>query len=239
LRKDHRPYWVKQLSLKFQKFYVNRFLRPQFESLGRGCFIIKPWNVEIFGEPVRIGDYATLIGTPDRKIRFSVWPESPGKGSIRIGNYCLICPGVRISSANEIVIDESCMIASNAYITDSDWHDIYDRISIGKSTRVVLGKNVWIGDSAIICKGVTIGQNSVIGAGSVVVDTVPANTVAAGNPARPVKSLDSGRTLKTRAQWYADSDELFEQLAIWDRAMLRGNTIPGWLRSIFFPAKGD
>ncbi len=239
LRKDHRPYWVKQLYLKFQKFYANRFLRPQLESLGKGFFIIKPWNVEIFGAPVHIGDYVMIIGAPDRRIRFSVWPESPGKGGIRIGNYCLICPGVRISSACEITIQESCMIASNAYITDSDWHDIYNRISIGKSAPIVLEKNVWIGDSAIICKGVTIGQNSIIGAGSVVVNAVPENTIAAGNPARVVKSLDPGKMFKTRAQWYADPGRLFAQLDLWDRAMLRGNTIPGWIRSILFPAKGD
>jgi maltose O-acetyltransferase len=47
---------------------------------------------------------------------------------------------------------------------------------------VVIGKNVWIGGGAIICPGVTIGDNTTIGAGSVAVRDIPANVVAAGNP---------------------------------------------------------
>jgi len=239
LRKDHRPYFVKQAYLKFQKFYVDHFLRPQLESLGKGFVFIKPWDVEIFGSPVRIGDCATVVATSDRKIRLSVWPDGQGKGRIQIGSYCLICPGVRISSASEIIIGDSCMFASNAYITDSDWHDVYDRISTGKSAPVKLEENVWIGDSAIICKGVTVGENSIIGAGAVVVNSVPPNTIAAGNPARVLKFLDPKEQITTRSKWYADPAGLFEQLDQWDRAVLRGNTILGWLRYLLFPARGD
>ena len=239
MRKDHRPYLVKKAYLKFQQFYAGHFLRPQLESLGTGFYIIKPWHVEIFGSPVQIGDYATVIATPDRKIRFSVWPDENGKGRIKIGDYCLICPGVRISSAADILIGNNCMIASNAYITDSDWHDIYHRTAAGKSAPVELADNVWIGDSAIICKGVFIGENSIVGAGAVVVDPVPANTIAAGNPAHAVKSLDPRERITMREQWYADPSGLFEQLDLWDRAMLKGNTIPGWFRSVLFPTKGD
>jgi acetyltransferase-like isoleucine patch superfamily enzyme len=239
LRKDHRPHFVKKAYLGFQKFYADHFFRPQLESLGKGGFIIKPWHVEIFGSPVQIGDYAAVIATSDRKIRLSVWPAAPGEGSIRIGDYVLICPGVRIGSAAEIVIGDGCMLASNSYITDSDWHDVYDRNSIGKSAPVVLEENVWIGDSAIVCKGVTIGKNSIVGAGAVVVRSVPADTVVAGNPARMVKSLDPGQPTVTRADWYADPEGLYEQLDLWDRAMLRENTVLGWFRSVVFPKKGD
>ena len=239
MRKDHRPRFVKMAYLKFQTLYAEHFLRPQLESLGKGGFIIKPWHVEIFGSPVRIGDYASVIATPDRKIRLSVWPTIPGRGSIQIGNYGLICPGVRIGSAAEIIVGDSCMLASNAYLTDSDWHDIYDRNAIGKSAPVVLEKNVWIGDSAIVCKGVTIGENSIVGAGAVVVRSVPANTIVAGNPARVVKSLDPGVPIVTRAEWYSDPAGLCEQLDLWDRAMLQDNTVLGWFRSLLFPEKGD
>ena len=108
-------------------------------------------------------------------------------GRIQIGDYCLICPGVRIGAAEAIVIEDNCMIASNAYIADADWHDVYNRISAGRAAPVHIGKNAWIGDSAIVCKGVTIGENSIIGAGSVVTGAIPANTIAAGNPARSSK----------------------------------------------------
>ena len=53
----------------------------------------------------------------------------------------------------------------------------------------MLGKNVWIGAAAILLPGVTVGDNSVIGAGAVVTRDVPANTVVAGNPARVIRKL--------------------------------------------------
>ncbi|MBW1841847.1 MAG: hypothetical protein JRI75_08650 [Deltaproteobacteria bacterium] len=131
------------------------------------------------------------------------------------------------------------MIASNTYITDGDWHDIYDRISIGKTAPVTIDDNVWIGDSVIICKGVSIGKNSVIGAGAVVVNAIPPNVVAAGNPARVVKHLDTEVQRRKREDWYADPERLFEELEVWDRELLKGNTLLGWVRSLLSPNKKD
>ena len=237
--KDHRPYLIKKGFLNLSRFYARRFLHPQFDALGKGCVFLGPWHVEIFGGPVELGNYAFVVATSDNKVRLSVWPRQKDEGAIRLGDYCLICPGVRISSALEILVGDSCMVASNAYITDSDWHDIYNRIAPGKAAPVKIENNVWIGDSAIICKGVTIGENSIVGAGAVVVHSIPANSIAAGNPARVVKTLDPNQAFTTRAQWYADPAKLFEEFDQWDRALLQGNTVRGWLRSIFLPEKGD
>ena len=94
-------------------------------------------------------------------------------------------------AADQITIGDACMFAHGAYISDADWHGIYDRSEpVGKTKPVVLKDNVWIGDSAIVCKGVTIGENSIIGAGAVVTKDVPPNCVFAGNPAKLVKVLD-------------------------------------------------
>jgi len=239
LRKDHRPYFAKRAYLKFQQFYVRRFLKPQFESLGKGCFFVKPWHVELFGSPIILGNYATVFASADKKVRLSIWSEKKNQGRIRIGDFCLISPSVRISSASEIIIGDACMIASHAYITDADWHGIYDRVSTGKKAPVNIGGNVWIGDSAIICKGVSIGENSIVGAGAVVVDDVPPNTVAAGNPAKVVKTLDPEKRITTRAHWYSDPARLVEEFDEWDRALLEGNTIQGWLRSVLMRNRKD
>lgn len=239
MRKDHRPYFIKRAFLQLQEFYVRRFLRPQFESVGKGFSFINPWHVEVFGSPVTLGDYVTVIASADKKVRFSIWAEKKGEGRIHIGDYALILPGVRISSASEIIVGSSSMIASHTYITDGDWHGIYDRVSMGKTAPVVLGDNVWIGDSVIICKGVTIGNNSIVGAGAVVVNSVPPDVIAAGNPARVVKRLDPEEKIRTRAEWYSHPDTLFEDLDQWDRAMLKGNTLRGWLRSKLAPGKND
>jgi len=239
LRRDHRPYFLKKIWLQFQEFYVKHFLTPQLEHLGQGFTFMRPWHVEIFGAPITLGDYVNVVASSDKKVRLAIWAEQEGKGQISIGNYCLICPGVRIGSAHAITVGDNCMIASNAYLTDSDWHDIYNRISIGKTAPIKIENNVWIGDSAIVCKGVTIGENSIIGAGAVVVDTIPANCVAAGNPARIVKQLDVGEAFTTRAQFFSDPERLLQGFDQTDRELLRENSLLGWLRYLLFPSKED
>ena len=240
MKKDHRPYFLKHLDIKFQKWYVNHFLRPQFEYLGGIHTFMKPWYVEIFGGPVFLGECAHVIAASDKKVRLTVWPLPGNDGRIRIGDYCLICPGVRISAATEVVIGDSCMIAQGSCITDSDWHGVYDRSqSVGQTAAVRIGNNAWIGDSVIVGKGVTIGDNSIIGAGSVVTKDIPSDVIAAGNPAVVVKKLDIKRHIKTRAEWFSDPEDLARQFSEIDHEKLKGNTISGWLRSILFPSKGD
>jgi len=237
LIRDHRPYVIKRAYLKWQAFYLQHFLRPQFDFLGRSPTFMKPWHVELFGAPIRLGDCANVIAAPDGKVRLSVWSDRRGMGRIQIGDHCLICPGVRIGSACGITIGNDCMLASRAYVTDADWHDIYNRVAVGKGAPVSIADNVWIGDSAIVCKGVTIGENSVIGAGAVVTADVPANVVAAGNPARVVKHLDPRRPLVKRADWFADPVSLDRQIDQMDRDMLRRNSLLHWLRHLLFPTR--
>ena len=239
MRRDHRPYYLKKAYQKFEAFYVNHFLRPQLESLGEGFTFMRPWHVELFGAPIKLGNYVNVVASSDKMVRLAIWSEQPDKGRIQIGNYCLICPGVRIGSAHGITVGDNCMIASNVYVTDSDWHDIYNRISIGKTAPVTIENNVWIGDSAIVCKGVTIGENSIVGAAAVVVDDIPANCVAAGNPARVVKQLDAAESFTTRAQFFSEPDKLFRGFDQTDKALLRENSLLHWLRHVFFPSKTD
>lgn len=240
MRRDHRPYFVKRLDIAFQQWYAEHYLRPQFEYLGKGSLFLRPWCVEVFGWPITMGDYSNVIAAPDKRIRFTVWSNMEDAGRIEIGKYALICPGVRISSALGIFMGDSCMLAQGVYITDSDWHDVYDRsISIGKKAEVRIGNNVWIGDSVIVCKGVTMGDNSIIGAGSVVVRDVPANAVAAGNPARVVGELDAEKHIGTRAEWFVDPEKLAAQFNEIDKDILKQNTIFGWIRALLFPKKGD
>ena len=240
MRKDHRPYYLKRFYNKYQKWYAEYFLAPQFEYFGRGLVFMKPQHVEVFGGPVYLGDYSTIIATPDRKVRFAVWPVWLGKGKIEIGKCCLICSGTRIMSATSITMGDGCMTAQNVSISDADWHDIYDRsMPIGKTQAVTIGNNVWLGDSVIVGKGVTIGDNAVIGAGSIVVKDIPANAIAVGNPATVIKYLDPDKPLKTRTDWLSNPAKLASDFEIIDRALMKSNTMAGWFRSLLFPRKGD
>jgi len=239
VRKDHRPYFLRKAGLRLEKFYARRFLRPQFDHLGRGYAFMRPWYVELFGAPIVLGDFATVIATADRRVRFSVWPTAPGAGRIAMGRCGLICPGVRISSAAGIVIGDNCMLASNVYITDSDWHGIYDRLSTGRSAPIRIEENVWIGDSAIVCKGVTIGRNSIVGAGAVVTQSIPENCVAAGNPARVVRPLDPSLPMTRRESFFTDPERLAADFDLMDRVRLEGNSLAHWLRTLFCPSRHD
>jgi acetyltransferase-like isoleucine patch superfamily enzyme len=240
LRKDHRPYYLKRFYNKYQKWYSEYFLAPQFEYFGRGLVFMKPRHVEVFGGPVFLGDYSTIIATPDRKVRFAVWPVWLGKGKIEIGKYCLICPGTRIMSATSITMGDGCMTAQNVSISDADWHDLYDRsMPIGKTQAVTIGNNVWLGDSVIGGKGVTIGDNAVIGAGSIVVKDIPANAIAVGNPATVIRYLDPDKPMKTRKDWLSNPAKLAADFELIDRALMKGNTLRGWFRSLLFPRRGD
>ena len=240
MQRDHRPYHVKKTFEKIRKFHARHYLAPHFHRLGEGFHFMEPWNVEVFGAPISLGKFANIIATPEGKVRFTVWSASPDVGRIEVGDYCLICPGVRLSSATEIVIRDNCMLASGVYVTDSDWHDTYNRVApIGKTEPVRIEQNVWVGDGAIVCKGVTIGENSIIGARSVVVESIPPNVIAAGNPARAVRDLDPEQKMTTRAHWFADPESLNRQIEELDRDNLKGNTLLDWFRSMLIPRKGD
>jgi len=239
VRRDHRPYYIKKAYLKFQRFYGRRFLAPQFDALGRGHVFVRPWHIEVFGPSIRIGNYVHVIAAADRKVRLAVWPEKDACGGIDIGDHCLISPGVRVGAADSIRIGDNCMLASGVYLTDSDWHDIYNRIATGRSAPIEIGDNVWIGDGAVVCKGVRIGANSIIGAGAVVIHSVPPNCIAAGNPARVVKELDPGQPLTTRAHLFRDPEALLAGLEDFDRGLLRANSLRHWLRYLLFPSRED
>lgn len=225
--------------LKFEQLYARRFLKPHCDRVGTGFTCVKPWHIRFFGAPLVLGDYVTLIAEGDARIRLGVWTPKKDPGGIEIGSYTLICPGVRITAVDRIEIGEGCMLANGVYVTDADWHDTYDRVAIGRSAPVVVEDNVWIGDGVVVCKGVTIGENSIVGAGAVVVKSIPPNTVAAGNPARVVKKLDSARPMTTRKKWYANPERLQRDIEEMQKNDLEGNTFRKWLRYLFHPRRGD
>ena len=92
--------------------------------------------------------------------------------------------GVSIGAEKKIWIGDNVRVGANSIITDTDWHS--DDSRAGTPRAVTIHDHVWIGAAVIVLKGVEIGENSLIGAGSVVTGSIPANCVAAGNPARVI-----------------------------------------------------
>jgi acetyltransferase-like isoleucine patch superfamily enzyme len=129
-------------------------------------------------------------------------------GSCTVGDYTLL-NGALVMVEEKIEIGSHCLISWNVGIADSDFHPLdpaqrlIDAHALApflkdrpprpklKTMPVIISNNVWIGMNATILKGVSIGENSVVAAGSVVTKSVPPNTVVAGNPAVPVKTFAS------------------------------------------------
>ncbi len=237
---DRRPYLIKRWYRRIETLYSEHFIAPQLQSLGKNFHFMKPWNIRLYGDCIRIGDNAHIVTATDRKVSLATWSFEGQQGRILIGNQCLLCPGVRIDSASEVSLGDNSMVAAGAYITDADWHDIYDRTRpVGNTRPIHIGENVWIGDGATICKGVTIGNNSIIGASSVVVQDIPENCIAAGNPAKVVKQLEIDRPMRTRADLFEKPSEFADYIDHLDRVILKDNSMFNWLRSLLFPRRGD
>ena len=133
---------------------------------------------------------------------FSLGPN----GRCTVGDFTLL-NGALIMADEKIEIGSYCLISWNVGIADSDFHPLepaqrlIDAQALApyfkdrparpklKTAPVKIADNVWIGMNAVILKGVTIGENSVVAAGAVVTKSVEPNTVVAGNPAVAVRQL--------------------------------------------------
>ncbi|MDG1987881.1 MAG: acyltransferase [Halieaceae bacterium] len=237
MREDLRPYWIKKYYLKIVHSYTRHFLQSKCASFGAHEMIMKPWHVKISGPNIHIGKCFTAIGEPMHPIEIGVWGREAGQGAIRIGDFALLSPGVRISASDEIIIGDGVMMANGCYVTDSDWHTLYDRTRRSLTpTPVVLEKNVWLGDGVTVLKGVTVGENSVVAARSVVTRDIPKNTVVAGNPARIIKKLDADLGYITRGELFSDPSSVLSFYDAVDREVLSKNSLFKWISSLIWPS---
>ncbi len=109
-----------------------------------------------------------------------------GEAILEIGNNCGFS-GTVIGVFKVIRIGNNVKCGANTLITDGDWH-IDDQRS-GIPSDIIIEDNVWLGEGVKVLKGVIIGANSVIGAGSVVTKSIPPNVVAAGNPCKVIREM--------------------------------------------------
>lgn len=141
---------------------------------------------------ILVGDEVLLDGRCTIKFasRFTACPRLTIGARTHLGHNCALIV------AKEVSIGTDCLIASDTLIFDSSGHHTDPKLRLAglppsddmvKPVRI--GNNVWIGKRSMIFPGVTIGDGSVVAAGSVVMRDVPPNTLAAGNPARIAQSL--------------------------------------------------
>ncbi len=239
MQKDNRPFFVRTFIENFYILWSKYFLIHQFKRVGKNLDINKPWNIDVYGKNISLGENVHIRTSRNVITQICAWNKNNCDGIIKIGDNVLISPGVRIISAEEIIIDSNVMIASNVYISDSDWHGVYDRINTpGSSKKIHIEENVWIGEGSKISKGVRIGKNSIIGLGSVVTSDVPDNEIFGGNPAKKIGEIDKNKEIRKREDMFLNNDynNLMKFLIKED---LKENNLFTWLRTVFFPKKGD
>lgn len=107
--------------------------------------------------------------------------------NVRIGRRVIIMNGCLMMSAGGITIDDEALIAANVQLISNN-HDLVNRrVIIGKPVHIC--SHAWVGAGATILPGVTVGENAIVGAGSVVTHDVAPNTIVAGNPAKVIRKI--------------------------------------------------
>lgn len=152
----------------------NNILKKLFGSIGNNVCIDERFHCEygkniFIGNDVIIGPNCTFIDND----------------KINIGNYIMFAPNVQIYTAYHPLLPEERYIYEKA----ADDPIYYNTCA----APVEIKDGAWIGGGAIILPNVTIGKNSIIGAGSVVNKSIPDNCIAVGNPCRVIKTFDEVR----------------------------------------------
>lgn len=172
--------------------WKNRIAVPN-KMLIRGrivCRIAKGGKLT-FGNGCKINSakWANIIGG-DTRTAFVVKPGA----KIEIGNNVGISNSTFVAQTS-IIIEEDVMIGGDCKIYDTDFHAIdyetrMEGFSNTRSFPVLIKKGAFIGAHSIVLKGVTVGEKSIVGAGSVVTKSIPDGEIWAGNPAQLIKKLE-------------------------------------------------
>ncbi|KQO81659.1 maltose acetyltransferase [Frigoribacterium sp. Leaf263] len=114
--------------------------------------------------------------------------------NIRIGARTFVNHGLTALDVAAITIGDDCQIGPNVQLL-TPTHPVEPqprRDKLEAARPITIGDNVWLGGGVIVCPGVSIGDDSVIGAGSVVTRDIPSGVVAVGNPARVIRDVTPG-----------------------------------------------
>lgn len=174
-------------------FRVNRIRHSNFSTYGTPFIHVANQSIGIFiGDNFRMNNVSidNPIGIYGR-CQFVVHP----KAEIRIGKNVGISQSALVSHCS-IVIGDNVDIGGETLIFTSDFHSLDYKVRMSKDDQkckvnspVIIEDNVFIGARSIILKGVTIGRNSIVGAGSVVTKSIPSNQIWGGNPAKFIRNL--------------------------------------------------
>ena len=161
-------------------------------------------DVQVVGEEIELSGpviikNAGLIEIGNQVIFGSAWHKpiyislSAPDARLKIENNVFINYGTEISLVKEIIIGAYSLIGIDCLLYDTNWHSLEgnDQAVTGEAT--IIGRGVWLGARVIVLKGVTIGDNTVVAANSVVTKDLPNNVLAGGNPAKIIREIERSR----------------------------------------------
>ena len=177
--------WYERNSLPWNR------ARIHLEFMRREAFVRWPVHGNVL-EALREG--RLQIG-PQVLLEPGVWITAPGDARVTIGGGTFLNLGVMIAADELVEIGEHCMFANGCFITDAshrfdDPHKPVPWQGFTSKGPTRIGDNVWCGANVVITGGVTIGQRCVIGANAVVTADVPPFSVAAGVPAKVLRTIE-------------------------------------------------
>lgn len=188
------PKMLVHLNHLYNKLYTER-MKKVFASVGDNAYIMS--NIYVRGgQKIIIGNnFYCYWGV--RIETYSCHNGMKFNPQIIIGNNVSINPDCHIGAINRIEIHDGVLMASRVFITDHFHGKInreellvspQKRILFAKGT-VIIKRNAWLGEGVAVMPGVTIGENSVIGANAVVTKDIPDNSIAVGIPAKVIKQF--------------------------------------------------
>lgn len=195
--KKIRSYCVYLLVMGLQKYKVIVYRHVYSDNIAnlKGTAVNQPLRTCGKGIINVVGCEVGVYRSPHFMCGSSYFEAREDGALIIIGKGTFINNSVTIiSKAGKISIGRNCLIGSNVFITNSDFHglsklDRVNRVVISKDVEI--GDDVFIGSNALILKGVTVGVGAIIGAGAVISTDVPPNALYAGNPGRLVKFIEN------------------------------------------------
>ena len=149
-------------------------------------------NVAMSGAGITLGDDCSLIVGADCRLA-AIEIMGSRRGHVVIGPRCDFTWSTKLylHEPGRVVLGSDCLIASGTLLTNSDMHSIIDVESgerLNPADDVILGDRVWLAHEATVLKGSCIGSDSVVGHRAVVGGAIPPNSLAAGIPARVVRT---------------------------------------------------
>ncbi len=163
---------------EMERFFRSLLYRRKFAKIGKNC--------KFYGKSKIIGKGKIILGDNVTVIKATLSAGQGGK--IVVGNNCYLS-SCTLAALGAIEVGDEALISGQANIIDTDWHGSR-RSERGKIEPVVVGKHVWVCAGATLLKGVSVGDNAIVGFGSVVTHDVAANTIVAGNPAKKIGDTD-------------------------------------------------